>query len=110
MNFAETLYECWIILKNELSKEGIYSIEKFMNYIFVDLFPILNAEEYINNYDKFIEFEDKLELLIQEDIKKFKEENRKYNLNKNNRDCSSFINLLNENYSKEYYDAKEFSF
>ena len=111
MTFAETLYECWIILKNELSKEGIYSIEKFMNYIFVDLFPILNAEECINNYDKFIEFEGKLELLIQEDIKKFKEENRKYNLTqKNNKDCASFINLLKENYSKEHYDAKEFPF
>ena len=111
MNFAETLYECWIILKNELSKEGVYSIEKFMNYIFVDLFPILNAEECINNYDKFIEFEDKLELLIKEDIKKFKEENRKYNLTqKNNKDCASFINLLKENYSKEHYDIKEFPF
>ena len=56
MNFAETFYEYWIVLKNELSKEGIYSIEKFMNYIFVDLFHLLNAEECINNYVKFIEF------------------------------------------------------
>ena len=110
MNFTETLNECWIILKNELSKEGIYSIEKFMNYIFVDLFPLLNAEECINNYDKFIEFEDKLELLIKEDIKKFKEENRKYNLTQKNADCASFITLLKENYSKEYYDKKEFPF
>ena len=111
MSWVETLNECWIILKNELSKEGIYSIEKFMNYIFVDLFPLLNKEECINNYDKFIEFEDKFELLIKEDIKKFKEENRKYNLNqKNNKDCASFINLLKENYSKEHYDKREFPF
>ena len=27
MSWAETLNKCWIILKNELSKEGIYSIE-----------------------------------------------------------------------------------
>jgi hypothetical protein len=111
MSWVETLNECWIILKNELSKEGIYSIEKFMNYIFVDLFPKLNEKECINNYDEFIEFEDKLELLIQDAIKKFKEENRKYNLaQKNNKDCASFINLLKENYSKEHYDIKEFPF
>ena len=72
MSWAETLNECWIILKNELSKEGIYSIEKFMNYIFVDLFPLLSTEECINNYDRFIEFVDKLELLIQEDFKNLK--------------------------------------
>jgi len=28
MNFTETLYDCWIILKNELLKEDTYSIEK----------------------------------------------------------------------------------
>ena len=110
MNFVETLNECWILLKNELSKEGIYSIDKFMNYIFVDLFPKLNEEECINDYERFIRFEDELELLIQEDIKKFKEENRKNNLTKKITDCTSFINLLKENYTMENYDRKEFPF
>ena len=35
MTWVETLNECWIILKNELVKEEIFSIEKFMNYIFI---------------------------------------------------------------------------
>ena len=74
MNFTETLYNCWIILKNELLKVEIYSIEKFMNYIFVDLFPILNKKECINDYDSLIKFEDELELHIQESIKKYKKE------------------------------------
>ncbi len=34
-----------------------------MNYIFVDLFPLLNEKKCINNYNNFIEFEDKKELL-----------------------------------------------
>jgi len=110
MNFVDTLYECWIILKNELSKVGIYSVDKFLNYIFVELFPKLNGEECINDYERFIIFEDELEKLIQENIKKFKEENRKYNLTKKNIDCTSLINLLKENYSKEHYDKKEFPF
>ena len=38
MTLIEKLNECWIILKNELSKEGKYCIDKFKNYIFVDLF------------------------------------------------------------------------
>ena len=47
----ETLNDCWIILKNQLLKENIDSIEKFMSYIFSDLFPILNEEKRIDKYD-----------------------------------------------------------
>ena len=45
MNWVETLYECWNILKNELLKENIDSIDKFMSYIFIDLYPILNKQK-----------------------------------------------------------------
>ena len=72
MNWVDTLYECWNILKNELLKENIDSIEKFMSYIFSDLFPILNKEKKIDNYKTLIEFENKLESLIREIIKNIK--------------------------------------
>jgi len=107
MEFAETLYECWILLKNELLKEEIYSIEKFMNYIFTDLFPILNKEGSIENYDKLIKFEDELESHIQKLIKKFKEDNNNSN-NNNNEDPNSFVNLLKEKYTSS--NEKEFPF
>ena len=60
----EILNDCWIILKNQLLKENIDSIEKFMSYIFSDLFPILNEEKRIDKYDSLIKFEDKLESKI----------------------------------------------
>ena len=110
MNFTETLYNCWIILKNELLKVEIYSIEKFMNYIFVDLFPILNKKECINDYDSLIKFEDELEIHIQESIKKYKKEGDNLNLNKKNEDSTSFVNLLKENFTSSEYDKKEFPF
>ena len=109
MDFAETLYECWILLKNELLKEEIYSIEKFMNYIFTDLFPRLNKENSIDDYDKLIKFEDELELHIQKLIKKFKEDNNNSN-NNNNEDSTSFVNLLKEKYTSSNYNEKEYPF
>ena len=72
MGWVETLNECWNILKNELLKENIDSIEEFMNYIFVELFNLLNDNKKNNNeFKNFILFEDILESFIQEKIKKF---------------------------------------
>ena len=42
MSWAETLNECWNSIQKELAKENIDSIDKFMSYIFSDLFPLLN--------------------------------------------------------------------
>jgi len=42
MTWGELLSESWNILKNELLKENIDSIEEFMNFIFSDLFLILS--------------------------------------------------------------------
>ena len=75
MTWVETLNECWNLLKNELLKENIESIEKFMSYIFTELFPILNKEKKINDYKTLITFEDNLENEIQAMIRKFKGEN-----------------------------------
>ena len=110
MDFVETLSECWIILKNELLKEEIYSIEKFMNYIFTYLFPRLNKEESIDDYDKLIKFENELEIDIQEKIKKYKEENDNSNKKNNNEDLTSIVNLLKEKYASSNYDKKEYPF
>ena len=58
-------------LKKELLNIKIDSIEKLMNYIFVNLFPILNKEEIIDKYDKLVKVENKLENTIQKLIKDF---------------------------------------
>jgi hypothetical protein len=112
MNWAETLNECWNILKNELLKENIDSIEKFMSYLFADLFPILNKEKKIDNYESLIIVEDDLESNIQKIIKKYKidcDNNNTYK-RKNNEDKTSFIILLKEIYTSSEYKTEEFPF
>ena len=109
MKWEETLKECWDILKSELLNVKIDSIEKFMNYIFVYLFPMLNKEECIDKFDNLIEFEKKLESLIQKLIKDF-EKNGKDLIEDG--DKNSFINLLTEKYGPEKYkeDAQIYPF
>ena len=112
MTWVETLYECWNILKNELLKENIDSIEKFMSYIFSDLFPILNNGKKLDNYESLIKFEDDLEKNIQKIIKKYKEDISKNNLinNKNYIDKTSFVCLLKEIYTSLEYKKEDFPF
>ena len=111
MTWTETLSECWYLLKNELLKINIDSIDEFMHYIFVELFPLLNKGKTIEKYKELIILEDKLESKIQELIKTFKDENN--NLlcfNQENEDETSIINLLKEKYTSEHYKEGEFPF
>ena len=109
MDWIETLNECWNILKNELLKKNIGSIDEFMNYIFVDLFQMLNNGNYISNYDDLIKFEDALDSNIQNIITKFQKDENKF-IEDDNKDKISFINLLKEKYTSDYYNKKEFPF
>ena len=74
MSWISTINEWFNLLKKELLKEGIKQIEIYMNLIFVDLFNKLHDKKCISKYEDLIEFEDDLESLIQEKIKKTKEE------------------------------------
>ena len=105
--WEETINECWNMLKNELSKIDIFSIEKFMNYIFVNLFPILNKEECIDKYEKLIEFEDKLETEIQKLINNFEQY---YKNLIDTGDRSSLINLITEKYNSGDYKEEDYPF
>ena len=113
MTWVETLNECWNLLKNELLKENIDSIDNFMSYIFTELFPLLNNEKKINDYKTLITIEDNLEKEIQTMIRKYKGENYSNNLNtkkKEKEDKESFINLLKESYSSNDYKKEDFPF
>ena len=102
--WGETLNQCWTILNNELKKISIYSIEKFMNYIFIYLFPILNEEKCIDKYEKLTEFENKLEKEIQRLIKDYQQYSKKM---VNDGDKFSLINIITEKYTSEHYKEKE---
>ena len=110
MSWIETLNECWNILNKELIKENIDSIEKFILFIFSDLFTKLNERNSIDNYNELIKFENELEIIIQNLIKEFKIKGNKSDFIKKNEDKISLINLLKEKYSCDNYDEKEFPF
>ena len=115
MGWAETLYECWKCLENQLLKENIDSIEKFLSYSFVDLFKLLNKEHKIDDYESLIEIEDNLELEILKIIKNYKEyikDTYKNNMinKKKIEDKNSFISLLKETYTYREYSNEEYPF
>ena len=112
MSWGEIINKSFILLKNELSKKGINSIEIFMNYIFKELFEKLHEKNSIDNYKDLIDFEKDLEKLIQEKIGKSIEEIKKYNekINKNSEDKNDPINLLKEKYDKSNYKKEEYPY
>ena len=77
MNWGEIINESYILLKKELEKKGINSIEIFKNYIFKDLFEKLHEIEIIDEYKKLVDIENELEKLIQEKMEKTFEEIKK---------------------------------
>ena len=110
ISWGEILNESFILLKKELEKKGIYSIDIFMNYIFKELFIKLHEKECINEYKELIEFEKDLDTLILDTIKKSSNEIKRYNedINKNSNDINSPINLLKEIYDKDKYKKEEY--
>ena len=108
MTWVERINECWNLLNNELLKENIDSIEDFMHYIFVDLFNMLKASGFIENYEKLLDVEEKLEEKIMEKIDEYKQDDLEIKRTDDN--INSFINLLKEKYPSEKYDKKEFPF
>ena len=79
LDWLDTLSECWNALNNELIKEKIDSVDKFINFSFIELFPILNKEKTLEKYEELDDFEKKLEIKIREIIKKYRDENNKNN-------------------------------
>ena len=109
MKWEEVLKESWERLEKELINIKIDSIEKFMNYIFVNLFPELNKIECIDNYETLIKKENDLDSYIQKLIKDFEKDSKDFNIDG---DEKSFINLLTEKFGPEQYkdNFEEFPF
>ena len=112
LSWGEFLYKNFELLKKELSKKGVESVEIFMNYIFKDLFENLHEKESIDEFKELISFEKELENLIQEKIEKSLEEIKKYNkiIEINSNDKKDSINLLNEKYDKRNYKKEEYPY
>ena len=110
LSWGETINECWILLKKELSKKDINYPEIFMNFIFKDLYNKLNDENCLDDFDSLIAFENKLEDLIQKKLEISQSECKKYKdlINKNNKDKDSCVSLLTEKFDKSNYDSKNY--
>ena len=110
MSWVNTINECWNILKNELLKLNIDSIEEFMHFIFVELLPELNQKNAFDTFNDLIKFEDNLESIIQAAIEKFKKEVQNIVLNnkESEEEKTSPINLLEEKFTD--YKPEDFPF
>ena len=74
MEWGTLINQLWELLKIELSNNGIYNIEQFMNYIFTDLFKILNENNKIKEYQSLKKLEKTLNSTIMDKISLFKKE------------------------------------
>ena len=104
MNWIKVISECWTMIKYELNKLGINSIDLFMNYIFSELFSALNKHKIINDFNVLDEFEKNLDILIHKKIDSFIKDYK--TLNKSMNDSFSFQDFIEEKYDnlndKEY--------
>jgi len=100
MTWIKVITECWEMIKFELKKLGISSVDIFMNYIFSDIFEALNNHKTITEYNELINCEKELDELISEKIENFRKEYSKINnLNEfNSKDKFVFQYLLDERY------------
>ena len=113
LNYDKILCECYVILQIELSKINDFPLNKFLNYIFKDLFESLNSKEYIQNYEELFQFEELLESLVQNNLKELllKDKNFKEIFTENKgEDKFSSINLLEEKYDKSYYSSEQYPY
>ncbi len=106
MSWIKVISECWRMIKYELNKRGINSIDLFMNYIFSELFSALNKHKIINYYNELDEFEKTLDKLIQNKISSFIKDYK--SLNKSINDEFSFQDFLEEKYDD--FNDKEYPF
>ena len=74
MDWGTLINQLWELLKIELSNNGIYNIEQFMNYIFSDVFKILNENKNIKEYQALKKLEKTLNSTIMDKISLFKKE------------------------------------
>ena len=112
IKWGEILNESWALLEKELKNKEIKSIEVFMNFIFKDLFTKLHDEEIINKYEELISFEEDIESIIEEKIRKSQDEYEKYKelINNKSGDKESSINLLKEEFEPKDYPKEKYPF
>ena len=100
-NWGNLIIQLWELLKIELINNGVNNIEFFMNYIFNDLFKILNENENIKDYQSLKKLEKILNTKIMDKIelfkKDYKDQIKQPTIDQNN--IHFVYNLLKERYT-----------
>ena len=71
MNCLEIIQTNWNLLDEALKEKNISSIQSFINLIFKDLSKLISSLKIIDNAEKLIEFEEKIENIIQLNMNKY---------------------------------------
>ena len=74
MKWGTLINQLWELLNMELNNNGVNNIEQFMNYIFKDLFIILNENTNIKEYQALKKLEKTLNTIIMDKINLFKKD------------------------------------
>ena len=78
MNCLEIIQSNWNLLEEALKENNLSSIQAFMNIIFKDLSELISNCQIIEDETKLIEFEEKVEKIVESTIKKYPEYYEKY--------------------------------
>ena len=73
MNCIETIQSNWNLLEESLKEKGITSIQAFLNLIFKDLSELISNCELLEKESDLIQFENKVEQIVESSIKKYPE-------------------------------------
>ena len=113
MSYIDILVIDWNLLKEALFEKGITVIQIFLNLIFDDISSLLKNCGDINNSQKRIEFENKVENILKKSYDKYPSYAEKYlsiNQKLHNIDPKALKSIILELYNPEEYDEKEYPF
>jgi hypothetical protein len=101
MNCLEIIQSNWNLLEDALKEINVSSIQAFLNIIFKDLSELISNCKILENESELIDFEEKVEEVVESTIKKYPEYYEKYkkkNMELNLIDQKDIKVILSETY------------
>ena len=111
MNCLEMIQINWNLLEEVLKDVNIFSIQAFINLIFNDLSELISGLKIINRVEDLIEFEEKVEKKVNDNIEKYPDYYQEYLTMSNEYSLLNEKNIkviLNETLPPTIYSEKEY--
>jgi hypothetical protein len=109
----DVLTDCFDLLESELEKRGIKEIEIFFNMIYNKIGNLFINYEIFNTIEIRNEFENKINLIIEESINNYEDYKKKYieiNNELNRINLNSYKCIIEEYFSPEIYPENKYPF